>query len=52
MYSDLYCISCGEYCGEGEWLCVNCQAKLKRNNKRLTSQNKKKKHNKSRKYFE
>lgn len=53
MISDLYCISCGEYCGEGEWLCPICKAKSKQNYKRNISRNKKKnKRNKSKEYFE
>ena len=53
MDSDLYCISCGNYCGEGEWLCPTCKAKSKQTYKRNITQNKKKnRQNKSRKYFE
>lgn len=48
---ELYCISCGEYCGEGEWFCPACKAKLKHNNKRINNQNKKKnKYNKNKRY--
>lgn len=29
---DVFCICCGDYCGEGEWLCVNCKERNKRKN--------------------
>ncbi len=32
---ECYCISCGEYCGEGEWLCINCKEKAERKNRNI-----------------
>ena len=27
--TDLYCVICGQYCGEGKQLCPDCLSKLK-----------------------
>lgn len=51
MNFDLYCVCCGNYCGEGEWLCPSCKAKSKKNYRRNMDK-KKNKYKKSKEYFE
>lgn len=50
--ADLFCICCGDYCGEGEWLCVNCKERNKRknNNFHIAKTKGKKKYDKKKKY--